>query len=95
MDYFNTIVLKSLAYLANYCYYKTMGTKTRKSETSKLLNKIAAEHNMSVHQVRADIELVIQAAYNSDNTLIRTITKDGKMPTIEELLDFSAKYLDS
>jgi len=72
-----------------------MGTKIRKSQTSKLLNKVAAEHNMSVHQVRADIELAIKIAYDADNATMRTIAKDGKMPTIEEVLDFSAKYLNS
>lgn len=63
----------------------------------EILNKIAKEHNTTPEDVYTEMQLAIDAAYNSPDPEARAkwaaIPKKGDKTTVEEFIDFSVTIL--
>lgn len=53
----------------------------------KNFNK-SIEENGTSENVRCEIAVAIAKSYDSGNPIIRSITKDGSKPTVEEFLEY-------
>ena len=64
----------------------------------KILEHVAKQHNVSVDEVRREMETAIHEAMQSTDPnvqeLWKEITEDGKEPTPEELIGHILKILD-
>jgi len=55
---------------------------------TSLLNQLANDNNVSIDSIRKEIENSISEAYKTNNSIMRSIAKDGNKPSIEEFISF-------
>jgi len=53
----------------------------------RVLRKIAKKNNVSVRQVKREIEAAIIETYKNPNPKAMSIPREGEIPTIEEFMD--------
>lgn len=67
----------------------------KKSKTAKIIEHIAAEHGVSVSEIRRDMEEALEAGYESrdKDEYARTFWGqwNGRKPTLEEFITATAK----
>lgn len=68
-----------------------------KINASKAIQKLARRENISVQEVRAEMEKAIQAAYDNPEQEIRDfwkqIPRKGEIPTPEEFITYMAEII--
>ena len=63
-----------------------------KLKLNNTLKTVASKENATLEEVHQEIKLSIAEAYNADNILIRSISKDDKIPTVEEVMAYILEH---
>ncbi len=63
------------------------------SKMKRILKKIAKENNVSVDEVKREIEKSIALCYESPNERAQAVPRENAIPTIEEFITYMASQI--
>lgn len=59
-----------------------------------IYKKIAKKHGTTVEKVKEEMELAIKEAYINPTVLAQQVSKEGDVPTPDELIDFVIRLIN-